>query len=52
MGKKLDNYIIDPTLKWEKAEITEINENFLILKSKKNENIKINKSNLKWDIKK
>jgi len=49
--KKLEDFDIDPTLKWEKAEITEVNENYLILKSKKNKNIKINKFNLKWVIK-
>ena len=27
--KKLDDFEIDPTLKWEKAEITGINENFI-----------------------
>ena len=46
--KKLNNFEIDTTLKWVKAEITQINENFLILKSKQNENIKIQRSNLKW----
>ncbi len=49
--EKLDNFQIDPTLKWEKAEITEINENYLILNSEKNKNIKINKSNLSWVLK-
>ena len=43
-GKKLDNYNLDPTLNWKKAEITEINENYLVLKSEKNSNIKIYKS--------
>ena len=47
-SKKLNNLEIDSTLKWVKAEITQINENFLILKSKQNENIKIQRSNLKW----
>ena len=32
---KLDDLIIDKTLKWEKAEITEINENYLDFKFKK-----------------
>tara|TARA_B100001564_G_scaffold341424_1_gene336113 strand:+ start:199 stop:2550 length:2352 start_codon:yes stop_codon:yes gene_type:complete len=46
--QKLDNFDIDPTLKWEMSEITEINENYLILNSKQTKNIKIKKSNLKW----
>ena len=49
--KKLDDTVLDPTLKWKKAEINELNENFLILKSENNENIKIPKSSLKWAIK-
>ena len=50
--KKLEDFEIDPTLKWEKAEITEINENFIILRLKKNTNVKINKDNLNWALKK
>ena len=34
--EKLDNYIIDPTLKWEKAEVTNLSENYLDLKLEKN----------------
>ena len=34
-GKKLDVYNLDPTLNWNKAEITEINENYLILNQKR-----------------
>ncbi len=49
--EKLNGFEVDPTLKWVKAEITEINQNFLILKTKKNKNIQINKSNIKWAIK-
>ena len=49
--KKLDDFIVDPTLKWKKAEITEINESFLVLKHEKNQTIKILKTNLKWTIK-
>ena len=41
--EKLNGFEVDPTLKWLKAEITEINQNFLILKTKKNKNIQINK---------
>ena len=48
---KLEELNIDPTLKWDKAEISEINENFIILKSKKNKNIRINKSKLNWALK-
>ena len=33
--KKLDNYNLDPTLNWKKAEVTELNENYLVLKSEK-----------------
>ena len=50
--KKLDDFEIDPTLKWEKAEITGINENFIILELKKNINVKINKNDLNWALKK
>ena len=49
--EKLDNYIIDPTLKWEKAEVTNLSENYLDLKLEKKEKIIINKSNLKWILK-
>ena len=49
--KKLDDFIVDPTLKWKKAEITEINESFLVLKLEKNQTIKIFKTNLNWAIK-
>tara|TARA_Y100000992_G_scaffold296867_1_gene259667 strand:- start:192 stop:2543 length:2352 start_codon:yes stop_codon:yes gene_type:complete len=48
---KLENFNIDPTLRWQKAEIIKTEENFLVLKSKKNQNIKIEKSNLKWALK-
>ncbi len=50
--EKLEDLNIDSTLKWDTAEVTEINENHLGLKTKKNKNVKINKSNLKWAIKK
>ena len=49
--KKVAQFKLDPTLNWKKAEITEINENFLVLKSEKNSNIRIYKSSLKWVIK-
>ena len=49
--KKLDDFIVDPTLKWKKAEIAEINESFLVLKLEKNQTIKIFKTNLNWAIK-
>ena len=49
--KKLDDFIVDPTLKWKKAEITEINESFLVLKLERNQTIKIFKTNLNWAIK-
>ena len=32
--KKLENFNIDPTLQWKKAEVTGMNDNFLILKTK------------------
>ena len=32
MQANLENYNLDPTLNWKKAEITEINENYLVLK--------------------
>ncbi len=50
--KKLNDFIIDKTLNWDKAEITNIDENYLVLKTENNENIKINKSNLFWILKK
>ena len=43
---KLENFNIDPTLKWEKAEIIELNPNILSLQNEKGENIKIYKSDL------
>ncbi len=49
--KKLNQYILDPTLNWKKAEVTEINENYIVLKLEKNLNAKIYKSNLNWAIK-
>ncbi len=49
--KKLNQYILDPTLNWKKAEVTEINENYVVLKLEKNLNAKIFKSNLNWAIK-
>jgi len=49
--KKLNQYNLDPTLNWKKAEITEINENYFVLKSEKILDIKIYKSNLNWAIK-
>ena len=49
--KKLDNYNLDPTLNWKIAEIIEIKENYLVLKSEKNSNIRVYKSNLNWAIK-
>ena len=42
---------MDPTLNWKKAEVTEINENYVVLKLEKNLNAKIYKSNLNWAIK-
>ncbi len=48
--KKINEFNIDPTLKWIKAEIIEVNENYINLKSKKYKNIKINKPGLKWAI--
>ena len=48
---KLNEINLDPTLKWEKAEIKDFDQNFLILQSKKNKNFKVYKSNLKWVIK-
>ena len=48
---KLENFNIDPTLKWEKAEIIELNPNILSLQNEKGENIKIYKSDLNWIIK-
>ena len=49
--KKLNQYSLDPTLNWKKAEVTEINENYVVLKLEKNLNTKIYKSNLNWAIK-
>ncbi len=49
--KKLNQYSLDPTLNWKKAEVTEINENYVVLKLEKNLNAKIYKSNLNWAIK-
>ena len=46
--KKLENFNIDPTLQWKKAEVTGMNDNFLILKTKNNENIQIGKNSLSW----
>ncbi len=50
--KKLESFNIDPTLQWLKAEVTGINENFLVLKTINNKNIKIEKNSLNWAIKK
>ena len=47
---KLDNYTLDPTLGWKKAEITEVLDNHIKLKTKKENNIKIYKDKLKWAI--
>ena len=52
--KKIEEINLDPTLNWEKAEIAEIDPNFLkiiILNNKKEEGL-IKKSSLKWVIKK
>ncbi len=49
--KKLQDFEVDKTLEWEKAEVTGINENFLILKTEKNSNIQISKYNLSWVLK-
>ncbi len=49
--KKLTDFEIDKTLNWEKAEIKNINENYLILSTEKNKNIEIKKSNIGWILK-
>ncbi len=49
--KKVDSANIDPTLNWKIAEIIELNENFIILNSKKTKNIQINQSNFNWALK-
>ena len=48
---KLKAFEIDQTLNWLTAEVTNINDDFLSLKSDENENLKIKKSGLKWIIK-
>ncbi|MDC0488895.1 PBP1A family penicillin-binding protein [Pelagibacteraceae bacterium] len=52
--KKLDKFKLDPTLKWEFAEIININNNeinFKILDAKKNNNFGVlNVKNIKWTI--
>ena len=48
---KLKAFKIDQTLNWLTAEVTDINDDFLSLKSYENENLKIKKSGLKWIIK-
>tara|TARA_Y200000002_G_scaffold100139_1_gene81191 strand:- start:4012 stop:6363 length:2352 start_codon:yes stop_codon:yes gene_type:complete len=50
--KKLNQYSLDPTLNWKKAEITELNENYLVLQLENNFKAKISRSNLNWAIKK
>ena len=50
IGKKLENFNIDPTLQWKKAEVTGMNDNFLILKTKNNENVQIGKNSLSWAV--
>ena len=48
---KIDQYKLDPTLKWKFAEITEINETnfkFKIINEKINKSGSINSNNLKW----
>ena len=50
---KLDKYKLDPTLKWELAEITEIDNSniyFKTIKKKKNLQGVLNKKNIKWTI--
>ena len=52
---KIQNLKLDPTLKWEFAEITEVNNfgiSFKIIKNKKRENVigKLNETNLKWTV--
>ncbi len=50
--KRIDNINIDPTLNWNKAEIINLEENFITLKTQKINNIKIFKSDLKWTLRK
>ena len=50
---KLEKYKLDPTLKWELAEITEIDNSniyFKTIKKKKNLQGVLNKENIKWTI--
>ena len=50
---KLEKYKLDPTLKWELAEITEIDNSniyFKTIKKKKNLQGVLNKKNIKWTI--
>ncbi len=50
---KLETYKLDPTLKWELAEITEIDNSniyFKTIKKKKNLQGVLNKKNIKWTI--
>ncbi len=50
--EKIKNKNIDPTLNWQIAEVTDLNEDFLNLKTKKNGEVKIFKSELIWALKK
>ena len=50
---KLEKYKLDPTLKWELAEITEIDNSniyFKTIKKKKNLQGVLNKKNIKWTV--
>ena len=47
---EIDRIEIDPTLGWEVAEITFINDSFLEAFTNKKNKVKINKNNLKWAI--
>ena len=50
--KKIDNINIDTTLNWKIAEIINLEENFITLKTKNIDNLKIFKSDLRWTLKK
>ncbi len=48
--KKIENFKIDPTLNWKKAEIIEINENGIHFKTLKGFKSKISINKIKWAI--
>ena len=50
--QKINNQNIDPTLNWKKAEITNLQENLINLKTNKIKDIQIYKSDFKWALKK